>query len=111
MPMARTRRGPRHRLLAARTWADLVWPAPIVFTHCHRFRSLNPFLEPLDHLVFDPERAALAEVQALGEIDMTAGLNPYGRQGAGGSGYCGDYRLCWHERIMSAHYNQRRNPE
>ena len=36
--------------------------------------SLKPFSEPMDHLILQPERAGLAETQALGEVDVTAGF-------------------------------------
>src|SRR4051812_48560094 len=70
--------------------------------------SLNPFSEPMDHLVLKPERAGLADTQALGEVDVTAGFSPYSGEGARGSSYGGNHRLRRHERIILTHHHKRR---
>src|ERR1051325_3302569 len=94
------------QLHAVCTCVGRIW-LTLIIAYCLRLRSLNPFLEPLDPLGFKPARAALAEVQMLGEIDMTAGRNPYGGKGARGFSDCRNYRRGRHERIMLAEDNQR----
>jgi len=63
--------------------------------------------QPSDYLVFESERAGLAKVQCLREINMPTGFNPCDGKGAGGARERGEHRVSRYERIIATGDQQR----